>query len=471
MCRQFLRLITTLLCICIFAITGFAQETPFHINRQRINDKTDLLTIFGKLDSPKEDLPLVSVLMETLGDDDPLNDRPRYVWSLTYSSPDVMQRLAAAIPFFYHSSFSKRVSESKPVSKQAPPPIFDFKASRWRTVARGLWQVAQFTVIDDQGFFFRAMPRGYDRNSGNHQKDHLHRALATLYLLESNSEFEQAISTTQLQELQARLAMSGGLLGRLVKRDALNQIAQKQRSRWEQDRGRNWELLRQRAEAEGLYFQPLTFSDGSATHAVLWIAKEDLNQPASGKFDKRFLNIADPHNDKRLRDWKGYVDERWLDEDNRLVSPETAGARRVEFIPLAVYGLNHPRVPALLIDFRDTANPKAREISRRAIDDLSRSVIRVSPFRTFPLWAARKTFDFVTHKRGRDFNQPSRLKSYAELDLLLMLEDSVKPELRAEMIKRMRGATTNPMENSLRVEIRLAQANYEALLESMRKKK
>ncbi len=469
MCRQFLYLIAAPLCVCVWVIAGFAQESPFHISRQRINNKTDLLTIFGKLNSPKEDLPLVSILMETHGDDDALNDRPRYVWSLTYSSPDVTQRLAAAIPFFYYRSVSKRVSESKPVSRQTPTPIFDFKASRWRSIARGLWQVAQVAVIDDQGFVFRAMPRGYDRNSRNHQKDHLHRALATLYLLESSSEFQQVISTSQLQELQARLALSSGLFGRFVKRDALDQIAQKQRSRWEQSRGRNWELLRQRAEAEGLYFEPLAFSDGSATHALLWIAKEDLNQPVSGKFDKRFLNIANPRNDKRLRDWKGYVDVRWLDENNQPVSPETAGARRVELIPLAMYGLNHPRVPALLIDFRDTANPKVREISRQAIEDVSRSVIRLSPLRQFPLWVAKKAFDFVARRRGADFNQPSRLKSYAELDLLLMLDDSIKPELRAELIKRMQGATTNPMETSLRVEIKLAQANYEALLKSLRR--
>lgn len=467
MCRNFLYLIAALCCICVFTRAGFAQESPFHIQRQRINEKTDLLTIFGKLDASKEDLPLVSILLETQGDEDPLNDRPRYVWSLTYSSPDVAQRLAAAIPFFYTRSVSKRISENT----QAPPPIFDFKASRWRAIARALWQIAQFTIIDDQGFVFRAMPRGYDRNSRYHQKDHLHRALATLYLLESGNKFEQAIPRAQLQEVQARLALSGGLFGRLVKRDALDQIAQKQRSRWEQYRGRNWELLRQRAEAEGLYFEPLAFADGNATHALLWIAKEDLNLAATGKFDKRFLNIADPHNDKRLRDWKGYVDVRWLDKDNRRVSSETPGARRVELIPLAVYGINHPRVPALLVDFRDTANPKVREISRRAIDDVSRSVIRLSPFRQLPLWAAKKAIDFVAHQRGADFNQPSRLKTYAELDLLLMLDNSINSQLRAELIKRMRGTATNPMENSLRVEIQLAQANYEALLKSLKRGK
>ncbi|MGH9800597.1 MAG: hypothetical protein ACRD82_09555, partial [Blastocatellia bacterium] len=385
------------------------------------------------------------------------------------------QRIASAIPFFYSRSASKQFSE---IGK-APPPIFDFKTSRWRTVARGLWRVTQFTLLDDQGFIFRAAPRAYDRNAKDHRQDHLHRALAILYLLESGGGFEAAISTTQLHELQARLAMSAGvsgsLFGSLVKREALPKVAQKHHSRWEQSRGRNWELLRQRAEAEGLYFEPLTFSDGIAAHALLWVAREDLNRQASGKFDKRFLNIADPRGDKRLREWKGYVDVRWLDEENRPVEPEAAlnngGARRVELIPLALYGLNHTRVPILLIDFRNESNAKVREISRRVIDDLSRTVFRISPIKKFPLWAARKVFDFVANRRGDDFNQPSRLKSYAELDLLLMLDNSINPQLRDELTKRLRSATTNPMENSLQTETRLAHANYEALLVNLRRKR
>ena len=75
----------------------------------------------------------------------------------------------------------------------------------------------------------------------------------------------------------------------------------------------------------------------------------------------------------------------------------------------------------------------------------------------------------MTKRLGNDFNQPSRLKSFAELDLLLMLDDSIDPSLRAELMKGLRGMTINPMENSLRMETRLAHANYEALLKSLRK--
>ena len=464
--RQFLQLLAAMICACVFSVEAAAQTSPFHVERQRINSQTDLLTVFA-VGGGKEDLPLVSVLFETMGDDDPANDRPRYVWSLTYAAPDVAQRIAAAIPFFYRRTPSKSLSENG----KAPPPIFDFKASRWRTVARALRQAAQFTVIDDQGFFFRAAPRSYNRNSDDHRRDHLHRALAVLFMLESGGGYESAISAAQLHELQARLAMSSGLFSGLVKREALDKVAQKHRSRWERTRARNWEFLRQRAEAEGLVFQPLAQRDGSVTHAMLWIAREELNFKPARKFDKRFLNIADPRADKRLRDWNGHVEVRWLNEDNRQVEPETAGARRVDLIPLAVYGLNHPRTPALLIDFRDPANPKVREVSRRLIDDLSRTVFRISPFRRFPLWAARKVFDFVTRRRGDDFNQASRLKSYAELDLLLMLDESLSAQLRSELIKRVRRATTNPMENSLRAETRLAYANYEALLANLRRKR
>lgn len=453
--------------ICAYAFSQdiLAQDSRFYVQRQRINEKANLLTIFGKLDSPNEDIPLVSVLFETQGDDNPSNDRPRYLWSLTYAPPTVKQRVAAAIPFFYHRSTSKQVWKNK----QAPPPIFDFKASRWRTIARGLWRLAQLSLIDDQGFLFRAVPRSYGRNARDHRQGHLQRTLTILYSLESNGEVESAIPTAQLQELRARLAISGGWFNGLIKREALSKVAQKNRSHWEQARGRNWELLRQRAEAEGLYFEPLIFTDGAPTHAILWVARQDLRNQANRKFDNRFLNIANPYDDKRLLEWNGYVDVRWLDENNRQVEPDTSGANRIELIPLALYGLDHPRIPILLIDFRDESNAKVREISRRVTDDLAHTVFRISPARNFSFWAVKKTFDLMTKRLGNDFNQPSRLKSYAELDLLLMLDDSIAPPLRAELMKGLRGMTINPMENSLRMDTRLAHANYEALLKSLRK--
>ena len=92
-------------------------------------------------------------------------------------------------------------------------------------------------------------------------------------------------------------------------------------------RGHNWELLRQRAEAESLFFEPLQMPDGSMTHALLWVAKSDLASNQGRRYDGRFLNISSPWSDKRLLTWQGYSETRFLDSENRPVSAETPGAR------------------------------------------------------------------------------------------------------------------------------------------------
>jgi hypothetical protein len=88
-----------------------------------------------------------------------------------------------------------------------------------------------------------------------------------------------------------------------------------------------------------LYFEPFGLN-GSSTHAMLWIAKEDLG--ADKRWDGRFLGISDPFRDARLKNWNGYTVQR--DE--------------IELIPLAMYSLEYPKVPLLLVDFRATRAPK-----------------------------------------------------------------------------------------------------------------
>jgi hypothetical protein len=67
----------------------------------------DLLTIFGRMDGmgtngqTGPEIPLISVVRDTLSDTDPENDRLRYVWMLTYTRPNLMKRIASAVPFFY----------------------------------------------------------------------------------------------------------------------------------------------------------------------------------------------------------------------------------------------------------------------------------------------------------------------------------------------------------------------------------
>src|SRR6185503_15150604 len=110
----------------------------------------------------------------------------------------------------------------------------------------------------------------------------------------------------------------------------LQRYYEKQLTGARDERGHNWELLRQRVEAESLYFEPLEMPDGSATHALVWVSKADLNTRQGQSYVKRFLNIDNPWTDKRLLRWKGYTETRYFDSESRQVSQDTAGARPVE---------------------------------------------------------------------------------------------------------------------------------------------
>jgi hypothetical protein len=132
-------------------------------------------------------------------------------------------------------------------------------------------------------------------------------------------------------------------------------------------------------------------------------------------------------------------------------------------IPLALYGLDFEKIPALLIDFRDTANPRRRELSRRLINDIARDVFGISRFGNVYYFLARFAFDFVTSRRGIDINQPSRLQSAAELRLLLSFNSQISPGLRQQLSKGLEQLSVNPLENGTQAERSLALAQYQNL--------
>jgi hypothetical protein len=230
------------------------------------------------------------------------------------------------------------------------------------------------------------------------------------------------------------------------------------------ERAQNWELLRQRAEAESLYFEPLQMPDGTATHALLWVSKSDIETHQGSAFSGRFLNISNPWTDKRLRTWKGYEETRYVDAEGRYVDGDTPGSTRVEMVPLALYGLDNPKIPTLLVDFRDTYNPKKREMSRRILNDITRNIFSISKFGSLPFFLGRTVYDWVTGRRGMDINQPSRLQSYSQLKLLLALSNSIDPELRDEVDGRLENVSLNPFENDLEAEAKVAREQYASLL-------
>src|SRR5690349_23418243 len=263
--------------------------------------------------------------------------------------------------------------------------------------------------------------------------------------------------------IQARLLLSDKMFGGLVDDSNLENYYTRRTSETRDERGHNWELLRQRAEAESLYFEPLLMPDGSATHALIWVAKRDLIKLQGSRYSSRFLNIANPWTDKRLLNWKGYVETRYFDSENQVVDSDTSGAEAVEMIPLALYGLDNPKIPMLLVDFRDSYNPKKREMSRRVLSDVTRNVLSLSKFGNLPFFLGRTVFDFVTGRRGIDINQPSRLATYSQLKLLLALNNSLDPGLREGIGGRAEKISLNPFENDLESEANVAIEQYQAL--------
>jgi hypothetical protein len=423
--------------------TAGAQPQPdsqpeFRIEQLPVAGGGDLLTVIGHLPGQSDDVPMLSVLRDTLGDQDPENDRLRYVWVLSSARPSLLNRAAGSLPFFYWRPDFGKNADRRPV------PVIDLGAA-----SRGVWtslagQLTQVLALDPEGALVRSSTRSYRNNLEDHRRVHLLEALALLSQIEDRPDVKALLSEPELVEMQTRLALAGQTMGGLVGAEKLPGAYVKQRTHSEELRGHNWELLRQRAEANGLYFQPLGFN-GSATHALLWIATADL---AERKWDGQFLGIADPYRDPRLRKWAGYREVR----DGR------------EMIPLGLYALEYPKVPLLLVDFRDTHAPKRREMIRHAATDTIVGVLGISQWGNWPYMAGAWTFNFVRERHGDANNRAARLKAYSEVREWLALDGSLDPGLRADLRKRLEILGVNPMEESVFAEAQIAQRQYAALI-------
>ncbi len=115
--------------------------TEFRVERHAIPGGSELLTVFGRIpdakihapdegdddadDAESDSVPLLCVLRDTLGDQSAQNDRLRYVWVLTSARPTLLQRAAAAIPFYYwRAGFAKNPD-------QRPAPVLDLGGLTW----------------------------------------------------------------------------------------------------------------------------------------------------------------------------------------------------------------------------------------------------------------------------------------------------------------------------------------------------
>jgi hypothetical protein len=116
-----------------------SQSSLFYWNSIPVGDSAQLLTVFCRacdvFKGTQRDVPLVSVLRDTLGDHTTENDRVTYAWLLTYAHPRVEQRILSAVPFFYwHVS-----KGSGSVSENDIAPLMDLRTFLTRMKGFGIY--------------------------------------------------------------------------------------------------------------------------------------------------------------------------------------------------------------------------------------------------------------------------------------------------------------------------------------------
>ncbi|HEV8168354.1 MAG TPA: hypothetical protein VGP59_03375, partial [Pyrinomonadaceae bacterium] len=184
------------------------------MERIEIPGGAELITVHARLagiESTPDDnwVPLVSILRDTLGDNDTENNRLRYVWPLTYTRPTMKQRLAAAIPFFY-----ARVENKQKLDK-VPPPAIDLAAPENEVWNKLFWVALQNILLDTYGTPIKASTSSYRRNSSDYRRSHIIRALSVLALYQA-VKGESVFTQSELATIQGRLLLSDKTFGGLV---------------------------------------------------------------------------------------------------------------------------------------------------------------------------------------------------------------------------------------------------------------
>jgi hypothetical protein len=460
-------LFETALATLVFGAGILSQPLPdYRLESLPTAGGAELVTVFAHVNgapkTPDLDIPILAVLRDSLGDDDPDNDRLRSVWILTSTRPTPWQRAASALTFGYFRAGSKQHTGS------VPSPALDLASPAKSVYGNLLSDGVQAIELDPMGAPIRATTRTYRTNSDDYTKLQVFQALSNLDNMALHSphasDANSVLPDSQLREIYSRLSLSTRTFGGLVRERNLSRYYDKETSRQQQTRGHNWELLRQRAELNGLYFDPLTIGDAAPSQALLWIARSDLDTSSDRRYDGQFLNIANPWTDSRLEHWTGYSQIRYFDAENRPVTKDTSGAHAVEMIPLALYSLDYPRVPFLLVDFRRSMAPKRREMINKGATGVATGVLGLTRFGNPSFFAAEWVWTFVRGRHGAAVNPTARLQAYSHARQFLAMDSSMDLGLKAELEQQLDHLALNPRENEISHEATLAREQYGSLV-------
>jgi hypothetical protein len=423
------------------------QEPAIRLERLPVPGGADLTTVFLSADgnTTGKEIPVVSFLRDDLGGGGRLRD----VWVLTYTRPTLAQRLCAVLPFPFFRAGQHR-------AQARPPKAFLDAAAPYRRAVEGVIGMAlRSAVVDPSGLTARAPALSYEGNISEHRRLHLFEAVTVLRNAEGDSDADGLNVSADLQRVESKLTLSDKAFGDLVSENRLVEFHKHDRAQQEETRGHNWDLLRQKAESNGLYFQPLAAGDSRAALALLWISSGDLAAAGAAAqphaFDGSLIGISNPWTDSRLVAWTGYA-ETWRQ-----------GSSEETMIPLALYSLDHPRAPFLLVDFRDTGHPRRDEIGRRMVEDVPRAVLGFAFFANWEYRVASSAWSFVRGRQGAATARGFRTRAYAEARWNLLMDTTLQPALRDELGRRLDALSLNPIREDRRREADEARAQYERL--------
>ncbi len=385
-------------------------------------------------------MPLVSVLRDTLGDNDPANDKVTAVWLLRYSRPSLSQKAAAAVPFFYW-----HLNEgSSHVSSRDTAPLLDLDAPERPAVTGVERQLLQWTTLDTFDTTVRASSRAYNTNQVDEERLHLEEANS--YLLRAPTDGPGELTTEERDSVMARLELRKSLLGGFVDSSRISGLGQRALYEREEIRSRNWELLRQWAEKTGLIFEPLTVGEAKDEYGMLWFPARASAEPNGSDLNAiwKLLNIKDPYSDESLAHWDGFT---------QIRGQQT-------LIPLGIYNLNYRRIPLLMVDFRDKKRLRRHELMQQTVNELTSGVIGLSHFANWYYFVGADMYNFYEGRHGKATVRADRLDCYSQFRVALALDHQMDPALRAEMQSRVKSLSINPLQAAPDQEMKAAVNRY-----------
>ena len=413
----------------VLTTVSSAVEAPrAHWERVMIGGGSELLTLFstlpGETPAPRSDeTPILSVLRDTLGDDDPTNDQLRYLWLLIDEKQGRVMRWLTPKPDF----------------GDMPPPLIDLAAPGkgvWKTALRG---IVQLLLLDPGGASIRISSRTYLSSQTASRTVRLFEAMIIMLQLQETAQFGP-LNSEEYSRILARVLLAERSFGGLVRDTSVERVLQRDLGMRRQALGRNWELLRQRAESEGLIFQPIAVDGEPPVAALVWISQSDLQTQRGRAFRSKFLAIADPWNDQALREWSGYTETWHFDAEGRRTTDGTRAVRSDVVIPLSLYSLDHPKAPFLLVDFRSPWKTTFREATRRTLEEVPGTLLGVAAFTNVEFRGAQLGYNFVRGRQGAATHRPSRLRAAASVRQAIPSAAQLEPDMRRELRLRLGGA-------------------------------